>query len=77
MGTELDMPALGDAAKEFDFTNEGGVGGKIRCLRNIMGLWLEQESRRQWKTRGNQCLLRRFVSRSDGLSAVAFYHQSG
>lgn len=52
MGTELDMPALGDAAKEFDFTNEGGVGGKIRCLRNIMGLWLEQESRRQWKREG-------------------------
>ena len=52
MGTELDAPSRGAAAKKYDFTNEGGVGNKIRFLRNIMGLWLEQESRRQWKREG-------------------------
>lgn len=52
MGTELKEPQLGDESMRYNFTNEGGYGGTIRYLRNIMGLWLEQESRRQWKREG-------------------------
>lgn len=52
MGTEISEPAITDATKLYDFTNEGGVSGKIRLLKNIMGLWLEQESRRQWIREG-------------------------
>lgn len=52
MGSEIAEPAITDASKLYDFTNEGGVGGKIRFLKNIMGLWLEQESRRQWIREG-------------------------
>ena len=52
MGSEISNPAITDTTAEYDFTNEGGVGGKIRFLKNIMGLWLEQESRRQWKREG-------------------------
>ena len=37
-----------DAGLEANFTNEGGIGGTIRFLRNIMGLWLLQECRRAW-----------------------------
>lgn len=52
MGVELDEPNISDAALEYNFTNEGGVNKSIRFLKNIMGLWLIQESRRQWDREG-------------------------
>ncbi len=52
MGTELHAPRIDDATAKFDFTNEGGAFGTIRFLKNIMGLWLIQESRRQWRREG-------------------------
>lgn len=51
-GTELPHPVINEKAEEHNFTNEGGYGGKIRFLKNIMGLWLIQESRRQWIREG-------------------------
>lgn len=54
LGTELDAPVLSDAAQRSNITNEGGFGKTIRLLKNIMGLWLVQESRRQWAREGNQ-----------------------
>ena len=52
MGVENDEPVINSESMRYNFTNEGGAGGKIRFLKNIMGLWLEQESRRQWKREG-------------------------
>ncbi len=52
MGVETDEPVINELSMKYNFTNEGGAGGKIRFLKNIMGLWLEQESRRQWKREG-------------------------
>lgn len=52
MGTETMSPIITDKSFKYNFTNEGGFGGSIRFLKNIMGLWLEQESRRQWKREG-------------------------
>ncbi len=52
MGIENPEPLLTDESLKYDFTNEGGVFGTIRVLKNIMGLWLVQESRRQWKREG-------------------------
>ncbi len=49
MGAELPAPLINDKAREYNFTNEGGVGGTIRFLKNIMGLWLVQECRRVWE----------------------------
>jgi rhamnulokinase len=43
---ELDQPLLSAAAREDNLTNEGGVEGTIRLLKNVMGLWLVQEARR-------------------------------
>ncbi len=54
MGSELDAPNVNDTTYAYDFTNEGGVCGKIRFLKNIMGLWIIQESRRQWKREGKE-----------------------
>lgn len=47
MGTELDAPILSEAARRANFTNEGGAGGTIRFLKNIMGTWILQQLRRQ------------------------------
>lgn len=51
-GTELPAPCLDEKALKHNFTNEGGVNHTIRFLKNIMGLWLIQESRRQWIREG-------------------------
>src|SRR5439155_14775182 len=45
-------PHTGDKPLAFNFTNEGGVGGTIRLLKNIAGLWLVQECRRTWEREG-------------------------
>lgn len=54
MGVELDGPVIDDASLEANFTNETGVAGKIRFLKNIPGLWLLQECRRAWAKRGRE-----------------------
>jgi rhamnulokinase len=48
VGVELDRPVLTAASRAANFTNEGGVDATIRYLRNVMGLWLLQESMRRW-----------------------------
>jgi rhamnulokinase len=52
MGAELAEPIINADSLAYNFTNEGGVGGTFRFLKNIMGLWLVQESRRTWASQG-------------------------
>jgi len=52
MGTEVDEPVMGELAQAFNFTNEGGVGRTYRLLKNIMGLWILQELKREWERDG-------------------------
>lgn len=52
LGTELRKPILTEEALAANFTNEGGAAGTFRFLKNIMGLWILQECRRQWKQQG-------------------------
>jgi rhamnulokinase len=52
VGTETDEPRLGPRALEYNLTNERGVEGRTRLLRNVMGLWLVQECRRAWQHAG-------------------------
>jgi sugar (pentulose or hexulose) kinase len=47
-GMELDAPVLTQASRAAGFTNETGIDGTVRYLRNVMGLWLLQESMRRW-----------------------------
>jgi len=54
MGVELDKPLISKASYENNYTNEGGVGGKIRFLKNIVGLWIVQECRRTWLAAGEE-----------------------
>ena len=53
VGIESDRPLIDNNTLADDFTNEGGVGGKIRFLRNVTGLWLLQECRKSWKKHGD------------------------
>jgi rhamnulokinase len=53
MGVETPEPVVNPEALALNFTNEGGVGGTIRLLKNIAGLWLLQECRRQWQREGH------------------------
>jgi rhamnulokinase len=52
MGVELKAPIGSERALQSGFTNEGGVAGTVRLLKNITGLWLVQECRKQWQREG-------------------------
>ena len=52
LGTELDAPVMTSAALRLNFTNEGGVNGTTRLLKNVMGLWILQGCRQWWMARG-------------------------
>lgn len=52
VGLELDEPVLTEASRAANFTNEAGVDGTVRYLRNVMGLWVLQESIRTWNEAG-------------------------
>ena len=53
MGVELDGPCINERSEKYNFTNEGGVGDTIRFLKNIMGLWIIQQCREQWRREGD------------------------
>jgi rhamnulokinase len=52
MGVEIKDPIINDRSLAHNFTNEGGVENTFRFLKNIMGLWLVQECRREWARAG-------------------------
>ena len=54
LGCELDRPILTRESRILGLSNEVGANGKIHYLKNIIGLWLIQESRRQWRREGSE-----------------------
>ena len=69
VGVELDKPVLTEESRAANFTNEGGVDGTVRYLRNVMGLWLLQECQRVWGEPDVAGLLRA-AAELPGLDAV-------
>jgi rhamnulokinase len=57
VGLELDTPVLSEESRAANFTNEVGVDGTIRYLRNVTGLWLLQECQRVWENTDVTALL--------------------
>lgn len=53
-GTELDEPIVNEKSLDINITNEGGYNNSVGLLKNIIGLWLIQESRRQWRREGTE-----------------------
>jgi rhamnulokinase len=54
LGVELPQPLISEKVRERNFTNEAGYGGTTRFLKNIVGLWIVQESRREWARQGRE-----------------------
>lgn len=52
IGLEVDQPVINDASYAANITNEGGVNGSFRLLKNVMGLWLAQQCRAAWREQG-------------------------
>lgn len=66
LGVVVDEPVLTEAARKADYTNEGGVGGKIRLLTNITGLWILQRLAAQWKARGDGADWGELIAEAEG-----------
>lgn len=54
LGVEVSEPILTEEARQSQFTNEGGIGGNIRFLQNITGLWILQRLMSEWKAQGEK-----------------------
>jgi rhamnulokinase len=52
VGVELNQPLINPDVARHNFTNEGGAFGTIRFLKNVMGLWILESCRREWRDRG-------------------------
>jgi rhamnulokinase len=53
VGVETERPIINDGTRRFNLTNEQGVNGTTRLLRNVMGLWLLQQARKSWEQHGS------------------------
>ena len=67
LGVELAEPILSKEAQAANFTNEGGVDGRVRFLKNITGLWLVQESTREWRQSGKMYQIETLIQAADAL----------
>jgi rhamnulokinase len=68
VGVELDRPVLTEESRDANFTNEGGVDGKVRYLRNVMGMWLLSESMRTWERKGQSVELTTLLAQAAAIS---------
>ncbi len=66
IGVEIDHPVVSDEAMALNLTNEIGYGGKVRLLKNIMGLWLVQECRRAWIADGQTYSYEELTNMAEG-----------
>ncbi len=69
VGVELEAPVLTEESRAANFTNERGIDGTIRYLRNVMGLWLLSESMRTWERSGDHTSLTELIAAAAALPA--------
>ena len=69
VGVELERPVLTEESRLANFTNEGGVDGRVRFLHNVMGLWLLSESVRTWEAAGETIDLPELIARATAYPA--------
>lgn len=65
VGVETRKPVISAEAQAANLTNEGGVDGTIRVLKNVMGLWIIQECRREWERRGQALSFAQIVEQAE------------
>jgi rhamnulokinase len=71
VGTVLDAPCVTDDARSLNFTNLGGVGGRICFLKNVNGMWLLRQCMDEWEQRGIHCSFQELLSRCASLPPPA------
>ena len=71
LGVEVPRPVISAETMRYNFTNEGGVAGTTRLLKNIMGLWLVQECRRTWARAGRELSYEEMIARAQVASPFA------
>ncbi len=72
LGMELDEPILTEEARRAGFSNEGGVGGKIRFLQNITGLWILQCLMQEWEAEGLPVDYDYLIAEAEGVSDAPY-----
>lgn len=73
VGTELDAPVVTTEALRLNFTNEGGVAGTTRLLKNVMGLWMLQCCSQSWAAQGQQFEYRELIELAAREKAFAHF----
>lgn len=71
MGVEIQQPVINDASLKANFTNEVGVAGTIRLLKNIPGMWVLQECRRAWAKEGQEYSYAELIARATAAKPLA------
>jgi rhamnulokinase len=71
VGTVLDAPCITEEAQSSNFTNLGGVGGKICFLKNVNGMWLPRQCMDEWEKQGIDISFQELLSRCASLPAPA------
>jgi rhamnulokinase len=72
LGIESPQPIISDRSFAYNFTNEGGADGGTRFLKNIMGLWIVQECRRQWASEGRSLDYGELTGMAEAAGPAAF-----
>ncbi|MDR2691813.1 MAG: rhamnulokinase [Dysgonamonadaceae bacterium] len=68
MGIEVNRPIINETSFNLNFTNEGGVDGTVRFLKNIIGMWLLEQCRKEWKADGKEFTYPEIVALSDSVA---------
>lgn len=71
MGIETEEPIITKESYEMNFTNEGGIGGTTRFLKNICGMWILEQCRKEWEKEGKHYSYSEIVAMAE--SATPFY----
>ncbi|MCD7972595.1 MAG: rhamnulokinase [Candidatus Azobacteroides sp.] len=72
MGIEIKDPVINEASFNLNFTNEGGVEGTTRFLKNITGMWLLEQCRKEWEGKGVEYTYEEIVELSESVPAFQF-----
>lgn len=70
MGIETDAPVINETTEKFNITNEGGVEGTVRLLKNITGMWIVEQCLKQWKSEGMPYTYPQMVELAENSEAV-------
>ncbi len=70
MGVETDSPKINDTTRKYNITNEGGVEGTIRLLKNITGMWIVEQCLKQWKAEGKTYTYPEMVALAEASESV-------